>query len=188
MLDNILVPLGMTSSGITWDMNSIRRIAKPHDENGKRLPGKYVTPPTGAEAAKGIARYGAAAMLLTTPTDYAKFLLEFLTPKPADDFRLNEASRAEMLRPQVKTGAGAEGLAWNLEEHEGVPKLFAHAGSDTGYYCFTAASIERRSGLMIMLNGDASVPFLMKMLARPSGPAATPQTIWPDFARRFFAA
>lgn len=188
MLDNVLVPLGMTSSYITWDMKSVRQIAKPHDQNGKRIAGKYLTPLAGAEAAEGIARYGAAAMLMTTPTDYAKFLLEFLSPKPADNFRLNEASRAEMLRPQVKLPAGSKGLAWNLEEHEGVPRLFAHAGSDAGYYCFTAGSMERRSGLMVMLNGDAYVPFLMKMLAPPSGPPPTPQTIWPDFARRFFAA
>jgi len=93
-----------------------------------------------------------------------------------------------MLRPQVKTRFGAEGLAWNLEEHEGVPQLFAHSGSDAGYYCLAAASLERRSGLMVMLNGDAYVPFLMKLLANPSGPAPAPQTIWPDFVRRFFAA
>ena len=188
MLDNILVPLGMTASFITWDMNSVRSIAKPHDQDGKRIAGKYVTPPSGAEAAEGIARYGAAAMLMTTASDFATFLLEFLAPKPANNFRLNEASRREMLRPQVKTRFGAEGLAWNLEAHEGVPQLFAHSGSDAGYYCFAAASLERRSGLMVMLNGDAYVPFLMKLLANPSGPAPTPQTIWPDFARRFFAA
>ena len=40
-------------------------------------------------------------MLITTPTDYATFLLEFLNPKPANDFRLNDASRSEMLRPQA---------------------------------------------------------------------------------------
>ena len=188
MLDNILKPLGMTASFITWDMNSVRTIAKPHDQDGKRIAGKYVTPPSGAEAAEGIARYGAAAMLMTTASDFATFLLEFLAPKPANNFRLNEASRREMLRPQVKTRFGAEGLAWNLEAHEGVPQLFAHSGSDAGYYCFAAASLERRSGLMVMLNGDAYAPFLMKLLANPSDPAPTPQTIWPDFARRFFAA
>ena len=68
----------------------------------------------------------------------------------------------------------------------GVPRLFAHSGSDTGYYCFTAGSMERRSGLMVMLNGDGYVPFLMKLLANPSGPAPALQTIWPNFARRFF--
>jgi CubicO group peptidase (beta-lactamase class C family) len=189
MRENVLRPLGMTSSFITWDMNSVRQIAKPHDESGARIAGKYVTPPAGPEAADGIARYGAAAMLMTTPTDYAKFLLEFLSPKPADDSRLNDASRSEMLRPQfTKNDRAWEGLAWALEQHEGTPMLFTHAGQDAGYYCFTAGSTERRSGLMVMLNGDAYVQFLMAMLADPAGPPATPQTIWPAFAKRFFAA
>jgi CubicO group peptidase (beta-lactamase class C family) len=189
MRNNILVPSGMTSSRVSWDPDYGRQIAKPHDENGKRIAGKHVTPPSGSEQAEGVARYGAAAMLLTTPTDYARFLLEFLNPKPADNFRLNDASRREMLRPQfTKTDAAWEGLAWALEQHEGTSMLFTHAGQDAGYYCFTAGSTERRSGLMVMLNGDTYVPFLMKMLANPSGPPSRAETLWADFAKRFFAA
>ena len=188
MLDNILKPLGMNSSRITWDLKSVGQIAKPHDETGKRYAGKFSTPGTAAEQAEGIARYGAAAMLLTTPTDYAQFLLEFLSPKPADDFRLNAASRNEMLRPQVKRSNGWEGMAWPLEQHEGVPTVFTHAGQDAGWYCFTAGCVERRSGLMIMLNGDAYVAFATKLLTNPSGPPPALETLWPDFAKRFFAA
>jgi CubicO group peptidase (beta-lactamase class C family) len=187
MRDNILVPLGMTSSRVDWDMDYVRQIAKPHDENGKRIAGKFYTLPSASEAAEGVARYGAAATLMTTPTDYAKFLLEFLNPKPADNFRLNESSRKEMLRPQVKKSSGWEGLAWALEQHEGT-SIFTHAGQDAGWYCVTAGSPERRSGLMVMLNGDTYVPFLMKMLANPSASPSPPESIWPDFARRFFAA
>ena len=80
------------------------------------------------------------------------------------------------------------GLAWALEQHEGIPMLFTHAGQDGGWYCFTAGCAERRSGLMVMLNGDTYVPFLLKMLANPSGPSTSAATIWPDFAKRFFAA
>ena len=189
MHNDILKPLGMTSSRVNWDMDYVKRIAKPHDENGKRIAGKFYTLPTAAESAEGMARYGAAATLMTTPSDYAKFLLEFLNPKPADSFRLNEASRKEMLRPQVKkTDTAWEGLAWALEQHEGTPMLFTHAGQDAGWCCFTAGCTERRSGLTVMLNGDTYVPFLLKMLANPSGPPAAAETIWPDFAKRFFAA
>jgi CubicO group peptidase (beta-lactamase class C family) len=188
MRDNILVPLGMTSSRVSWDTDYAKRMAKPHDEKGKRIAGKFFTPPSASERAEGLARYGAAATLLTTPTDYATFLLEFLNPKPADTVRLTEASRKDMLRPQVKKDNGWEGLAWALEQHEGTSMLFTHAGQDGGWYCLTAGSTERRSGLMVMLNGDSYVPFLLKMLANPSGPASPPETIWPGFAKRFFAA
>lgn len=189
MHNDILKPLGMTSSRVNWDMDYVKLIAKPHDEHGKRIPGKFYALPTAAESAEGMARYGAAATLMTTPSDYARFLLEFLDPKPADDFRLNDASREEMLRPQVqKTNGGWEGLAWALEQHEGIPMLFTHAGQDAGWYCLTAGCTERRSGLMVMLNGDTYVPFLLKMLANPAGPPVAAEAIWPDFAKRFFAA
>jgi CubicO group peptidase (beta-lactamase class C family) len=188
MQDDVLTPLGMASSRIGFidGTDYAKQVARRHDQNGARIPDNPVTP---AERAEGIARYGAAAMLMTTPGDYAKFLLEYLDPRPGDAFRLSEASRAEMLRPQItKTDNTWEGLAWALERHEGTPMLFTHAGQDAGYYCFTAGSTERRSGLMVMLNGDTFVPFLMKMLANPSGPPPKMETIWPDFARRFFAA
>ena len=74
-----------------------------------------------------------------------------------------------------------------FEQIEGIPMLFSHVGQDAGYYCLTAGCTERRSGLMVMLNGDTYVPFLMKMLANPTGPPLTPQTIWPEFAKRSFA-
>jgi len=189
MRDSVLTPLGMTSSRVTWDQDYARQMAKPHDEDGRRISGKFFVVPDAAERAEGLARYGAAATLLTTPTDYATFLLEFLNPKPADTFRLSEASRREMLRPHVTKRAQMwSGLAWALEQHDGTPVLFTHAGQDAGWYCLTAASTDRRSGLMVMLNGDTYVPFLLKMLANPAGPPSPPETLWPDFAKRFFAA
>ena len=189
MRDNVLVPFGMTSSQFSWDMNTVRQIAKPHDENGRRLAGKFVTPPSAAEYAEGLAMYGAAATLMTTPTDYAKFLLEILNPKPADAFRLSDASRGEYLRPQVKkTATSWESLAWSIDQFAGIPALFRHDGQDAGYYCFTAGCAEQKSGMMVMLNGDSYVPVLLKMLADPSGPTPDASTIWPDFAKRFFSA
>jgi CubicO group peptidase (beta-lactamase class C family) len=187
MHDDVLKPLGMTSSRVTFEEGTdyARQVARRHDENRKRIPDNPVTP---QQRAENIARYGAAAMLTTTPADYATFLLEFLNPKPADAFRLNAASRAEMLRPQVKkTDTTFAGLAWHLEQIEGIPMLFSHAGQDAGYYCMTSGCTQRRSGLMIMLNGDTYVPFLMKMLANPSGSPSKPEDLWADFAKRFFA-
>ena len=128
MHDDVLKPLGMTASRVTYEEGTdyARHVARRHDQNGKRIPDNPVTPQKGAE---DITRYGAAAMLMTTPTDYATFLLQFLDPNPADAFRLNDASRAEMLRPQVKkTDTTWEGLAWHLEQIDGIPLLFSHTG------------------------------------------------------------
>lgn len=113
-------------------------------------------------------------------------LLEFLNPKQADNFRLNDASRTEMLRPQVKTGQAWEGLAWALEQHEGSPMLFAHSGQDEGYYCVAAGCLERRSGMMIMMNGDTARRLLCYSLAE-SGSCAN-HSIRPHSAQTRIAA
>ena len=125
---------------------------------------------------------------MTTPTDYATFLLEFLDPKPADAFRLNDASRAEMLRPQVKkTDTTWEGLAWELEQIEGIPVLFSHAGQADGCVLHDVWM----HGAPVGTDGDAerrplrAVP--VEDAGQPVGPAVT-GSIWPDFAKRFFAA
>ena len=188
MNDDVLRPLGMTSSRVAGDTEYKRRAAKGHDQNGKPFPENPVpTPPE--KRAEDMARYGAAAALSTTPGDYAKFLLEFLDPGPGDAFRLNAASRAEMLRPQIKKSEKTfGGLAWHLEQFDGMPLLFSHAGQAAGWYCICGASHERRSGLMVMLNGDNYVPFLIKLLAAPSGTPVPPERLWSDFAKQFFAA
>ena len=188
MHDDVLKPLGMTASRVSYDDGTdyARRVARGHDKDGKRHPDNPVTP---ERRAKDIALYGAAASLRTTPSDYATFLREFLDPKPSDNSRLTTASRAEMLRPQIKKSENTwGGLSWHLEQFEGIPMLFSHAGSADGWYCLAAGCTERRSGLMVMLNGDNYVPFLMKMLANPTGPTSPPEALWPDFAKRFFAA
>jgi CubicO group peptidase (beta-lactamase class C family) len=87
--ENILRPFGMTSSRISWDLPFARRIAKPHDSSRKRISGKYEALPSTEARNHDLERYGAAASLLTTPTDYAKFVLEIINPKPADRYRLN---------------------------------------------------------------------------------------------------
>lgn len=100
MRDNVLLPLGMTSSSISWDLDYATRMAKPHDENGRRIPGKFYTLPSAAEWTQGVALYGAAAMLLTTATDYAKFQLEFL--ERAWSWRRCETARSASINPRER--------------------------------------------------------------------------------------
>jgi CubicO group peptidase (beta-lactamase class C family) len=163
MRATVLVPFGMTSSRFTWDAAYARRMAKPHDQAGKRIEKK--TPLSASERAENLARYGAAASLHTTPTDYARFILEIASPKPPDAFRLNENSRRELLRPHVKKNdVQSVSLAWMINRIKDVPPLFAHEGQDAGYYCLASASAERRSGLIIMMNGDNYEAFMAKLV------------------------
>jgi len=103
----LLRPFGMTASGYEWKAAMQRALATPHDAAGQPLTS---TPPS----LPAIGRYGSAGALMTTATDYARFLLEVMRPKPADDYRLNEASRNEMLRPQIEAGASPIKTSWAL--------------------------------------------------------------------------
>jgi CubicO group peptidase (beta-lactamase class C family) len=156
---NVLEPFRMTSSRIVWDDKAYaRRLARRHDKNGTPIvePAKIET---AAEKAEGLATYGAAAALHTTPGDYAKFLIEIVDPKPADAFRLNERSRRDYLRPQFKRDEmTSSGLGWVIGQH-GALTVFNHAGSASGWYCESYASVGRKAGIVIMTNGDNFLPF-----------------------------
>jgi CubicO group peptidase (beta-lactamase class C family) len=78
------------------------------------------------------ARHGAAGGLSTTATDYARFLIEVLDPRPADAFRLTETSRDEMIRPQVKVDDGSSwALGWQILHHT-TGDLLSHGGEVIG--------------------------------------------------------
>ena len=156
---NVLEPFGMTSSRFVWDDETYKqRVAQGHDKEGTPViePSQMQT---AAQKAEGLATYGAAAMLHTTPGDYAKFLVEIVDPKPADAFRLNEPSRRDYLRPQFKRDEiTSSGLGWVIGQY-GALTFFTHAGSASGWQCESFASVGRKAGMVIMVNGDNFPPF-----------------------------
>ena len=144
---NVLAPFGMASSGYVWSGTFEKHAARPHDAEGKPLT-------KGKPAATAAARYAAAGGLHTTPADYAKFLIEVIAPKRSDAFRLNAESLKEMVRPQVKVDeANSWALGWRIF-HSRKGDLIVHGGNQKGFHAFAAASVERKSGFVIMTNGD----------------------------------
>jgi hypothetical protein len=94
--------------------------------------------------------------LCTTPTDYSKFLIEIIAPKPSDAFRLNKDSLEAMLHPQVKCNSQSSwALGWDMAHTENG-NFIQHGGGHPGYSCFVAVSVERKSGYVIMTNGEKS--------------------------------
>jgi CubicO group peptidase (beta-lactamase class C family) len=156
---NVLEPFGMTSSRIVSDDEAYRRrLARRHDKDGAPIV-EPAPSETAAQKAEALATYGAAAMLQTTPGDYAKFLIEIIDPKPADAFRLNERSRQDYLRPQFKRDEiTSSGLGWIVGQL-GALTFFTHAGSASGWQCESYASAGRKAGIVIMTNGDNFLPF-----------------------------
>jgi CubicO group peptidase (beta-lactamase class C family) len=150
MKAHVLMPFGMASSGYLWNDTISNHMARGHDEEGK--PSVISRKPTGPS----VARYGMVGGLCTTPTDYARFLIEVINPKPSDAFRLKSGSLKEMLRPQVKRTADSSwALGWEIE-HTEKGNFLRHGGGNPGYSCFVAASVERKSGYVIMTNSENS--------------------------------
>ena len=150
MKANLLVPFGMASSGYVWNDTIEKHMARGHDEEGK--PSKMSRKPTGPS----VARYGMLGGLCTTPTDYSKFLIEIIDPKPSDAFRLKKDSLEAMLHPQVKCNSQSSwALGWDITHTENG-NFIRHGGGNPGYSCFVAGSVERKSGYVIMTNGEKS--------------------------------
>jgi CubicO group peptidase (beta-lactamase class C family) len=146
----------MVSSGYVWEDRFASRIAGPHGQEGQPLTRPKATPILAA-------RFGAAGGLLSTPTEYARFLIEVLDPEPADSYRLTRASRDEMLRPQVKLNDSSSwALGWQVL-HRKTGDLISHGGDNPGYKAFMLASVPRKAGYVIMTNGDNGTEVIGKL-------------------------
>lgn len=63
-------------------------------------------------------------------------------------------SRDEMIRPQVKAdGPASWALGWQIL-HQKKGNLLSHGGDNPGFKSFVLASAERKSGYVILTNGD----------------------------------
>ncbi len=151
MKRRLLVPFGMTSSGYLYREG----MARPHDSRGKLIPGRRATP-------LSTTRYGAAGGLQTTPTEYAKFLVEIIDPKPSDEYRLNASSLREMVRPQIRISESFSwALGWEIQ-HTKAGDVISHGGENPGYEALVAASLRRKAAFIIFTNGDNGYDGIIK--------------------------
>jgi CubicO group peptidase (beta-lactamase class C family) len=174
MKANLFVPFGMRSSSYVWMDAYENQAARPHDAKGTPLEKRKGTATTAA-------RYAAAGQLQTTAIDYARFLTEVVDPKASDAFRLNMTNIQEMLRPQVNVSAGDRSkhitsiswaLGWEVdhweldEGHNG--DVINHAGANSGFQAYVAASAKKKCAFVIMANSDNGANVIENLVV--SGP------------------
>ena len=152
---NLLKPFGMAQSGYTANDTS----ATPHGIDGKPLP---ISKSTGA----AVARYGAVGGLHTTPTDYAKFMIEVINPRKPDAFRVKKETLDEMLRPHVKVVSGSYTSSWALGWQVQDNGLINHGGDNRGFHCHAIASPRNKSGFVVMTNGENGPKIIQQLFAR----------------------
>ena len=160
MTTRLFRPFGLASSRYVWTDQAARLMARPHDAGG--------TPIEQARSTEsGVARFGAAGALLSTPVDYAKFLIEVINPRPADAARLAPESLREMLRPSVKLDKSEPpsswALGWQIFHSPGRDFIY-HGGDNRGFHCAAVGSVAGQSGYVAMTNGDGGVSVLRRIL------------------------
>lgn len=161
MQKRLLRPFQMDSSSYIWSEQLAKNLARPHGEPGE--PQAFHKP-----AALDASRYAATGGLMTTPTDYAKFLIELIQPSPADEFHVSKKSRDEMIRPQFPfQDFDGYSVSWGLlgcrmvrmSQHQ----LIAPGGSNPGFQCYSAVSPLRKCGFVIMTNADSGLKLLTRL-------------------------
>src|SRR5260370_11288776 len=160
MKANLFGPFGMVSSGYVWNDMFEKRMSRPHDPKGKPFDNNKSTETS-------VARYGSAGALLTTPTDYAKFLIEVIDPKPSDAYRLTKKSLEEMVRPQVKVNeeySTSWALGWGIQ-HSGKRNFIMHGGDNKGFHSFAVGSVDEKSRYVMMTNGENGSQGLKNVMA-----------------------
>lgn len=139
-------PLGMTRSRLAWDP-----ALEGQTVSGVNAQGRVEPLPRRTES-------NAAASLLTTAEDYARFLVAFLEGRG-----LKPESRKAMLEPrmQVQSKWGEPkspkqpgvfwGLGWGLEQAEGVD-TFWHWGHEEFWRAFVVVRRDGKAGLVYFAN------------------------------------
>ena len=149
----------MTSSGYVWNDIFAHKMARPHDKDGRPMENKRSTP-------ADVARYASAGALLTTPTDYARFLLEIIAPTGPDQFRLKPSTVAEMVRPQVELhdkSNTAWGLGFAIYRTKNG-ELIGHGGDNHGFHCLSLMAPARRAGIVVMTNSEGGALLLNRLV------------------------
>jgi CubicO group peptidase (beta-lactamase class C family) len=170
MDDRVFGPLGMSRTSMVWESRFDENYANGYDEEGKSLGSQRRT------------KAGAAASMLTTVSDFARFMQAVL-----NGTGLRCETRELMLSPQVRISSLHEfptlstettnqndgirlsyGLGWGLYWTP-YGKAFFKEGHDDGWRNYTLCFDEKKMGIVIMTNssnGEGIYKELLESLQR----------------------
>ena len=145
-----------------WSEEYAKSGARGYDDKGERKQtfNERVWRLSAEDRAKALAPYqfesvpNAAAGLHTTPSDYARFLIEVMRPAK-DKIHLSPAMTAKMLTPHVRLHGFDQlywGLGFALQRPRSGPESFWHGG-DWGIFQHYAVGYRGEgSALVVMTN------------------------------------
>jgi len=196
--ERVLRPLGMTSSTYVWMKETEARVSwghnnrvaaqqmwnarqgprlleiaqewrKPlpqwrHDDTARALP----LVDKNLVALPNFMIPNCAGSLITTAKDYAQFMIR-LMGGIGDSLDLAEASRREMLTPQVKINSA---LGWGLGlglEREAAQDCFWHWGDNGTFKAFMMGDAAARSGVVVFTNATNGHRLWERIVAQATG-------------------
>lgn len=139
----LLKPLKMNQSSYVWRNEYSKLAAAGHNADGSVKKDR-----------RQFDRANAAFTLYTTPTDYARFLIEVMNPDRNAKHSLSAGMLKQMLKPSVKsdTPGIARSLGWAVRK-EGESTLVGHSGANgTGFRCVCEFDPSTGRGIVIMTN------------------------------------
>ena len=159
---NLLVPFEMHASRFVCARDDIRGAAEAHDEKGMPFTQR-------------IRFSNAAGSLFSTPTDFAKFIIEIIQPPGENASHLSEMLTNEMLRSQIKISDSISwGLGWGITQSDNAVFLWQH-GKSSGIQAFAIGCRELGSGVVIMTNSGNGLKICREIVARSMG-----AHLWPN--------
>jgi CubicO group peptidase (beta-lactamase class C family) len=96
----------------------------------------------------------AAASLLTTVTDYAKFLARLIATPSEPTLELKDATRRAMVTPQVRLNSALQwGLGWGIQRDE-YGQVLWHWGANNSFRNFTIADPTHGRAIVVFTNSE----------------------------------
>jgi CubicO group peptidase (beta-lactamase class C family) len=96
----------------------------------------------------------AASSLLTTATDYAKFLSRLVAPPGSPGLDLSQAARQAMVKPQVRLNSALSwGLGWGIQRDEHGEVLW-HWGANNSFRDFVIADQVNHRAVVVFTNSE----------------------------------
>jgi CubicO group peptidase (beta-lactamase class C family) len=182
MSEQVLDPLGMSQSSYVWRPAFESRMAAGYDGQEKRLDvqgaigrrtqaiaqewGKPLTEWKYEDCARAVQLGNpqwpvlplymvpnAAASLLTTVTDYAKFLSQIVAPS-SGSIALAPVTRSAMLKPQIRLNSALHwGLGWGIQRDEHGEVLW-HWGANNSFRNFVIADAVNGRAIVVFTNSE----------------------------------
>ena len=165
MMERMLLrPFGMVQSAYGWSEAFANSGARGYNAKGEhdQTFNEQIWRLSAEERVRVLKPYpfesvpNAAAGLHTTPTDYARFLVEAMRPGE-DDFHLASAMHKQMLTPHVsidKFDTLSWGLGFGLQQPRSTPRSFWHWGDWGIFQHYAVAYPEEGCALVVMTNGS----------------------------------